>query len=199
MLEPLTPLNQSAYASYFTTSYRKFPTGAFDPENPEVKWAVKAIKENHDFQRLFDSKESKDSFEHLITDNDGGVEYFFGCQLEKVKTSSRLRHLEELNNSNVKAGQQLLNIAVPEIEDVGARQLRLISDVTKAIKDNLKAWEMKVPSELCRYDEIEDCTSLYSFLIRSLIAVDSNDLESIPLNFALTNRESKHAYIVGQW
>ena len=199
MLEPLTPLNQSAYASYFTTSYRKFPTGAFESENADVKWAIKSIKENHDFQKLFESKESKDSFEHLIADEDGGVEYFFGCQLEKVKTSSRLRHLEELNNSNVKAGQQLLNIAVPEIEDVGARQLRLISDVSRAIKDNLKAWEMKAPSELCRYNEIEDCTSIYSFLIRSLIAVESEELEPIPLNFALTNREFKHAYIVRQW
>jgi hypothetical protein len=199
MLDLLTPLNRPANASYFTTSYRKFPAGMFDSNNEEVKWAVQAIKDNPDFQRIFNSSESKESFNHLISDEDGGVEYFLASQLEKVKMSSRLIHLEALNNSNIKDGQELLNIALPQIEDVGARQLKLISDVTRAINDNLKAWEKKIPSELSRYSEIEDCTSLYSYLIRSLIAVESNDLEDIPLNFALTNREFKHNYVMSQW
>jgi len=199
MLEPLTPLNQSAYASYFTTSYRKFASGEFNPNEEEVKWAVNSIKQNNDFQRIFESKESRDSFDHLVTDEDGGVGYFFSCQLEKVKTSNRLRHLEELNNSNVIAGQQLLNTALPQVEDIGARQLKLISDVTRSINDNLKAWEKKIPTELSRYKEIEDCTSLYSYFIRSLIAVEADDLKPIPLNFAQANIEFKHEFIVHQW
>ncbi len=200
MLEPLTPLNRPANASYFTTTYTAFKAaGQIDLNDEERRFAVDVIKRDADFNRVFRSAESQGSIDHLISDQDGGVAYFFERQLEKLRASSRLSHLARLAESDVAAGQQLLNLAVPAAEDAGAQQLRVIAEVGRVIEANLVRWEKSLPGELKQFDQIEDATSLYSFWLRSLLTVDSEDLEPLPLDFAQLNGESKFAYITRQW
>lgn len=200
MLEPLTPLNRPANATYFTTTYTAFKAaGQIDLSDKDKGFAVDIIKGDADFKRVFRSLESKASLDHLIEDKDGGVGYFFECQLTKLRSSKRLSHLAHLAESDVAAGQQLLNIAVPAAEDAGAQQLRVIAEVGRVIEANLSRWEKSVPLELNQFEQIEDATSLYSFWLRSLLTVDPEDLEPLPLDFAQLNGASKFAYITRQW
>ncbi|MEY4403424.1 MAG: hypothetical protein RIR91_1459, partial [Verrucomicrobiota bacterium] len=200
MLDPLTPLNRPANASYFTTTYTAFKAaGQIDLNDEERRFAVDVIKRDADFNRVFRSAESQGSIDHLISDRDGGVAYFFERQLEKLRASNRLSHLARLAESDVAAGQQLLNLAVPAAEDAGAQQQRVIAEVGRVIEANLALWANSLPRELKQFEQIEDCTSLYSFWLRSLLAVEPEDLEPLPLDFAQLNRESKCAYISRQW
>ncbi len=200
MLEPLTPLDRPANATYFTTTYPLFKAAGQMPLTDEERQrAVGIIKRDADFKRVFRSAESQGSFDHLVADADGGVGYFFERQLEKLRSSSRLGHLARLAERDVVAGQQLLNLAVPAVEDAGAQQLRVIAEVGRTIEANLALWSETLPRELKQFEQIEDCTSLYSFWIRSLLAVEPDDLEPIPLDFAQLNRESKFAYVARQW
>jgi hypothetical protein len=200
MLEPLTPLNRPANASYFTTTYTAFKAaGQIDLNDEERRFAIDVIKRDADFNRVFRSAESQASLDHLVADKDGGVSFFFESQLAKLRASQRLNHLARLAESDVVAGQQLLNIAVPAAEDAGAQQQRVIAEVGRVIEANLALWENTLPRELKQFEQIEDATSLYSFWLRSLLAVDPEDLEPLPLAFAQLNRESKFAYISRQW
>jgi hypothetical protein len=200
MLHPLTPLNRPANATYFTTTYPAFKAaGQIDLTDKEKRFAVDVIKADADFNRVFRSVESKASLDHLIDDKDGGVGYFFECQLAKLRASQRLSHLARLAESDIVAGQQLLNLAVPAAEDAGAQQERVIAEVGRVIEANLARWEKAVPRELNQFEQIEDATSLYSFWLRSLLTVDPEDLESLPLDYAQLNGASKFAYITRQW
>jgi len=200
MLEPLTPLNRPANASYFTTTYTAFKAaGKIDLTTEDRNFAVDIIKRDADFKRIFRSAESQASLDHLVADDDGGVSYFFERQVEKVRTSNRLSHLRRLEQKQVAAGQQLLNQAVPAVEDVGAQQMRVIAEMAKVINANLSLWENSLPRELKQFEQIEDCTSLYSYWIRSLIAVESEDLEPLPLDYFQLPKEFKLAYISRQW
>ncbi len=200
MLDPLTPLNRPANATYFTTTYPAFKAaGQIDLTDKEKRFAVDVIKADADFNRVFRSVESKASLDHLIEDKDGGVGYFFECQLAKLRASQRLSHLARIAESDILAGQQLLNLAVPAAEDAGAQQERVIAEVGRVIEANLVRWEKSLPGELKQFDQIEDATSLYSFWLRSLLTVDPEDLEPLPLDFAQLNGESKFAYITRQW
>ena len=200
MLEPLTPLDRPANATYFTTTYTMFKAAGQIPLNDEERQrAVDIIKRDADFNRVFRSAESQASFDHLVADADGGVSYFFERQLEKLRGSRRLSHLAKLAENDVVAGQQLLNLAVPAVEDAGAQQLRVIAEVGRTIEANLNLWAVSLPRELKQFEQIEDCTSLYSFWIRSLLAVEPDELEPIPLDYAQLNRESKFAYVSRQW
>jgi len=135
----------------------------------------------------------------LVSDPDGGVSYFFERQLEKLRASSRLGHLARLAERDVLAGQQLLNLAVPAVEDASAQQLRVIAEVGRTIEANLALWAVSLPRELKQFEQIEDCTSLYSYWIRSLLAVEPDELEPLPLDYAQLNRESKFTYVTRQW
>ena len=200
MLEPLTPLDRPANAAYFTTTYTAFKAdGEIRLNDEERKRAVGIIKRDADFNRVFRSAESQASFDHLVADADGGVGYFFERQLEKLRASSRLSHLAKLAERDVIAGQQLLNLAVPAAEDAGAQQLRIIAEVARTIEANLSLWAVSLPRELKQFDQIEDCTSLYSYWIRCLQGVEPDELEPIPLDYAQLNRESKYAYVSRQW
>lgn len=200
MLEPLTPLDRPANATYFTTTYTMFKAAGQMPLNDEErKRAVDIIKRDADFNRVFRSAESQASFDHLVADPDGGVSYFFERQLEKLRSSSRLGHLARLAEGDVLAGQQLINLAVPAVEDAGAQQLRVIAEVGRTIEANLSLWAVSLPRELKQFEQIEDCTSLYSYWIRSLLAVEPDELEPLPLDYAQLNRESKFAYVTRQW
>ena len=200
MLEPLTPLDRPANATYFTTTYTSFKAaGEIRLDADERKVAVDIVKRDADFNRVFRSPESQASFDHLVADPDGGVGYFFERQLEKLRASSRMGHLASLAERDVVAGQQLLNLAIPAVEDAGAQQLRVIAEVGKTIEVNLSLWAITLPRELKQFDQIEDCTSLYSFWIRSLLAVEPDELEPLPLDYAQLNRESKFAYVTRQW
>ena len=200
MLEPLTPLDRPANASYFTTTYTSFKAaGEIRLDAAERKLAVDIVKRDADFNRVFRSPESQGSFEHLVADPDGGVGYFFERQLEKLRASSRLSHLSRLADRDVIAGQQLLNLAIPAVEDAGAQQLRVIAEVGRTIEANLSLWAISLPRELKQFEQIEDCTSLYSFWIRSLMAVEPDELEPLPLDYAQLNQESKFAYVARQW
>ena len=161
--------------------------------------AVDIVKRDADFNRVFRSPESQGSFERLVADPDGGVGYFFDRQLEKLRSSNRLSHLARLAERDVVAGQQLLNLAIPAVEDAGAQQLRVIAEVGRTVEVNLNLWAVSLPRELKQFEQIEDCTSLYSFWIRSLMAVDPDELEPLPLDYAQLNRESKISYVARQW
>jgi hypothetical protein len=200
MLEPLTPFDRPANASYFTTTYTSFKAaGEIRLDDAERKFAVDIIKQDADFQRVFRSAESKASFDHLVTDPDGGVSFFFERQLAKLQASERLRHLAALAERDTRTGMDLLRIAIPEVEDAGAQQKRTLAEVARAVEANLRLWETSLPRELKQFDQIEDATSLYSYWIRSLLAVEPEELEPLPLDFAQQNRESKFGYVSRQW
>jgi hypothetical protein len=200
MLEPLTPFDRPANASYFMTTYTSFKAaGEIRLDEAERKCAVDIIKQDADFQRVFRSAESQASFDRLIADPDGGVSYFFECQLAKIRASDRMRHLAGLAERDVRTGLDLLKIAVPEVEDAGAQQKRTLAEVARAVEANLRLWETSLPRELKQFDQIEDATSLYSYWIRSLLAVEPEELEPLPLDFAQQNRESKFGYVSRQW
>lgn len=200
MLEPLTPLDRPANATYFTTTYTAFKaSGEIRLNEEERKRAVGIVKRDADFNRVFRSAESQGSFDHLVSDSDGGVGFFFERQLEKLRASNRLSHLARLAERDVVAGQQLLNIAIPAIEDASAQQLRVIAEVGRTIEANLALWAVTLPRELKQFEQIEDCTSLYSFWIRSLLAVEPDELEPLPLDYAQLNREFKFGYVARQW
>ena len=200
MLEPLAPFDRPANATYFATSYVDFKAAGEIKLSSSEREAVAAdIRANSDFQRVFGSEESRTSFERLLSDKDGGVGYFLCRQLEKVRSSRKSEWLERLKKRDVERGLQLIEQAVPEVEDVGSRQKRMIADVEKIILANLRQWEVSVPPELRVFAQVEDATSLYSFWIRSLQSVEPDDLDPIPLDYAQMSKETRVGYVTRQW
>lgn len=200
MLGRLKPLTIPGNSELFTTTYKDFTLtgGAIQGSPQSIASAAEFIRSDASFQRAFASEESKQSFEHMLADADGGVGYFLEQQLAAINGSKRRAKLSEIDAADRKLLVELLEEALPSGDDIGAMQRRILKRVLDAIRRNLRDWSERVPRERTLF-VVEDATSLYGFWIRQLTFVREDDLEKLPLNYAKLSLQQRRDYVDGIW
>ena len=199
MLGKLSPLTIPGNATLFSTTYKDFATkGAFQGSAQAVAQAANFIRADASFQRAFSSEESRQSFERMLADADGGVGYFLEQQLAAINGSKRRAKLSQIDSTDRQGLVELLEEALPTGDDVGALQKRVLKRVLDTIRRNLRDWAERVPRERTMFD-VEDATSLYGFWIRQLTYVKEEDLEKLPQNYARLTMEQRRSYVEGIW
>ena len=199
MLGKLSPLTIPGNATLFSTTYKDFATkGAFQGSAQAVAQAANFIRADASFQRAFSSEESRQSFERMLADADGGVGYFLDQQLSAINGSKRRAKLSEIDAADRKRLVELLEEALPSGDDIGALQRRVLKRVLDAVRRNLRDWSERVPRERTLF-AVEDATSLYGFWIRQLTYVKEEDLEKLPLNYARLTLQQRRDYVDGIW
>lgn len=199
MLGKLSPLTIPGNATLFSTTYKDFATkGAFQGSAQAVAQAANFIRADASFQRAFSSEESRQSFERMLADADGGVGYFLEQQLAAINGSKRRAKLSQIDSTDRQRLVELLEEALPTGDDVGALQKRVLKRVLDTIRRNLRDWAERVPRERTMFD-VEDATSLYGFWIRQLTYVKEEDLEKLPQNYARLTMEQRRSYVEGIW
>lgn len=200
MLGKLSPLTIPGNAELFSTTYKDFIAtgGAFQGSAQAIAEAADFIRADASFQRAFSSEESRQSFERMLADADGGVGYFLEQQLAAINGSKRRAKLSQIDASDRQRLVELLEEALPSGDDVGALQKRVLKRVLDTIRRNLRDWQERVPRERTMFD-VEDATSLYGFWIRQLTYVKEEDLEKLPQNYARLTMEQRRSYVEGIW
>jgi hypothetical protein len=199
MLNKLSPLTIPGNATLFSTTYKDFAsTGGFQGSAKAVADAAGFIRKDPSFQRSFISEESRQSFESMLSDADGGVGYFLEQQLAAINGSKRRAKLSESDAADRKQLVELLEEALPSGDDVGARERRVLKRVLDAVRRNLRDWAVRVPRERSIF-AVEDATSLYGFWIRQLTFVKEEDLAKVPLNYAKQTLQQRRDYVDSIW
>lgn len=200
MLGKLSPLTIPGNAELFSTTYKDFTAtgGAFQGSARAIAEAAEFIRADASFQRAFSSEESRQSFESMLADADGGVGYFLEQQLAAINGSKRRAKLSQIDAADRQRLVELLEEALPSGDDVGALQKRVLKRVLDTIRRNLRDWAERVPRERTLFD-FEDATSLYGFWIRQLTYVKEDDLEKLPQNYARLTMEQRRSYVEGIW
>ena len=199
MLGKLSPLTIPGNATLFSTTYKDFATkGAFQGSAQAVAQAANFIRADASFQRAFSSEKSRQSFERMLSDADGGVGYFLEQQLAAINGSKRRAKLSQIDSTDRQRLVELLEEALPTGDDVGALQKRVLRRVLDTVRRNLRDWSERVPRERTMFD-VEDATSLYGFWIRQLTYVKEEDLEKLPQNYARLTMEQRRSYVEGIW
>ena len=200
MLGRLKPLTNPGNSELFATTYKDFTAtgGAIQGSPQAITTAAEFIRNDASFQRAFASEESKQSFERMLADADGGVGYFLDQQLSAINGSKRRAKLSEIDAADRKRLVELLEEALPSGDDIGALQRRVLKRVLDAVRRNLRDWSERVPRERTLF-AVEDATSLYGFWIRQLTYVKEEDLEKLPLNYARLTLQQRRDYVDGIW
>ncbi len=200
MLGKLSPLTIPGNAELFSTTYKDFIAtgGALQGTVKAIAEAADFIRADASFQRAFSSEESRQSFDRMLADIDGGVGYFLEQQLAAINGSKRRAKLSQIDASDRQRLVELLEEALPSGDDVGALQKRVLKRVLDTIRRNLRDWQERVPRERTMFD-VEDATSLYGFWIRQLTYVKEEDLEKLPQNYARLTMEQRRSYVEGIW
>jgi hypothetical protein len=200
MLGKLSPLTIPGNAELFSTTYKDFIAtgGAFQGAAQAIAEAADFIRDDASFQRAFSSEESRQSFERMLADADGGVGYFLEQQIAAINGSKRRAKLSQIDSTDRQRLVELLEEALPSGDDVGALQKRVLKRVLDTIRRNLRDWSERVPRERTMFD-VEDATSLYGFWIRQLTFVKEEDLEKLPQNYARLTMEQRRSYVEGIW
>ena len=200
MLGKLAPLTNPGNSALFATTYKGFTAtgGAIQGTKKSIDAAAEFIRSDAAFKRAFSSSESKESFERMLAEDDGGVGYFLEQQLAAINSSRRRAKLSEIDAADRKLLIELLEEALPSGDDIGALQRRVLKRVLDAVRRNLVDWSDRVPRERTLFD-VEDATSLYGFWIRQLTFVKEEDLERIPANYAKLSLQQRKEYVEGIW
>jgi hypothetical protein len=200
MLGKLSPLTIPGNSELFSTTYKDFIAtgGAFQGTAQAIAEAADFIRADASFQRAFSSEESRQSFERMLADADGGVGYFLEQQIAAINTSKRRGKLSLIESADRQRLVELLEEALPSGDDVGALQKRVLKRVLDTVRRNLRDWAERVPRERTMFD-VEDATSLYGFWIRQLTYVKEEDLEKLPQNYARLTMEQRRNYVEGIW
>lgn len=196
MLMPLAPLDKPENTIFFATTYKEFVDGgAILIKENELATAVDKVRSDKAFKEKFVSKVSRESLDHMVADEDGGVSYFFGAQSGLIQSSGRRACLQQLREECARGAVKLVESALPSGGDMSAKQREIVQSVIKGVEARLAEWSSTLPVGVAQFPEIEDATSVMSYWIRCLSSVDPTDLDSVPLGYAELNREAKDAYL----
>ena len=200
MLGKLKPLTIHGNSEVFATTYKDFTHvgGAIQGDPASIRQAADFIKDDASFRRTFASETSRQSFDRMLEDADGGVGFFLQQQLAAVNSSRRRSKLSEIDAADRARLGELIEEAIPSGDDVGAMQRRVLKQASDAIRTNLQDWAERVPRERTLF-ETEDATSLYSFWIRQLTYVQEEDLQPLPLSYAKMTSEMRKNYVEAIW
>ncbi|HQC52660.1 MAG TPA: hypothetical protein PLE92_05960, partial [Lentisphaeria bacterium] len=186
--DALDPLPQKALT--FATTYKIFPDGSFifpnsaqgralSPEQ-ERELLAKArdnIMADKDFQKQFNTPESRRSFEEMVAAPDGGCHYLFQ-QLAKRLDPARRQALErQLQQQSWQLLQELLETALPtpsKDADRRAIALRKIHDATQA------ACHRQEPFDYPGADAFNDPSGWIACLIRRLQDINPEAIDTPP-------------------
>lgn len=194
----LRPLTLPGNSVLFSTTYKGFRDGAIEGTPQAIATAADFIRQDAAFQRAFASEESRQSFERMLADADGGVGYFLEQQLAAINSSKRRAKLSESDAADRSLLVELLNEALPSGDDVGAQQRRVLKRVLDAVRRNLQNWSERVPRDRTMF-VVEDATSLYGFWIRQLTYVQEEDLAKVPQNYAKLTLQQRRDYVESIW
>ncbi len=200
MLGKLRPLTLPGNSLLFSTTYKDFTAtgGAIQGTPQAIATAADFIRQDASFQRAFASEESRQSFERMLADADGGVGYFLEQQLSAINSSKRRAKLSEADAADRSLLVELLEEALPSGDDVGAQQRRVLKRVLDAVRRNLQDWSERVPRDRTLF-VVEDATSLYGFWIRQLTYVKEEDLAKVPQNYAKLTLQQRRDYVESIW
>lgn len=171
MLEKLTPISHPAVVSHtLATNYPQFKTAKIDGTPEAVQDAGRKIEEDPAFCRQFHSPASRSSF-HAMLEN-GGTDYLF-CQLRhQANDSERQQLLEDRRSKSSRILCELLGEAMPS--DAGSTAQR---------QKDLEEWKRSIEIALANCGDEDSVTEL-SVRLRSLLNVDDEILDPVPLNLA---------------
>ena len=200
MLGKLRPLTLPGNSVLFATTYKDFTAtgGAIQGTPQAIATAADFIRQDASFQRAFASEESRQSFERMLADADGGVGYFLEQQLSAINSSKRRAKLSQADAADRSLLVELLEEALPSGDDVGAQQRRVLKRVLDAVRRNLQDWAERVPRDRTLF-VVEDATSLYGFWIRQLTYVKEEDLAKVPQNYAKLTLQQRRDYVESIW
>jgi hypothetical protein len=200
MLGKLAPLTVANNSQLFATTYKHFTTsgGNLTGTPEEIAKAAEFITKDSAFRAAFRNDIAKDSFKALITEEDGGVEFFLEQQVTAINSSARRARLSAIDSADRLRLRDLLEEALPSGDDEGAAQTRVIRKFL-AYLDRNRA-EFEDPSLIkYRYEQQETADSLYSYWIRVMSYVDEADIEPVPTKFAEKKMEFRRDYVARQW
>lgn len=200
MLQPLAPLDRKGVATFFATTYKSFlAAGKINIDGAKLESTASKIRKDASFRELFASPLSQGAFEAMLREEDGGVGYFFEQQIALLGQSSRRASLLVLQHKALKDIQDRVRQAIPDGESPTLAQKRIIGAVKDTVTNKLQSWKSSMPSSLLEFPDVEDATSVYAYWIRTMIGVESDDLEPVPLGFHGLNLQAKEQYPSNQW
>jgi len=200
MLQPLAPLDRKGVASFFSTTYKSFlAAGKINIAGAKLETTAAKIRDDASFRELFSTPRSKGAFEAMLREDDGGVGYFFEQQIALLRESSRRSSLLALQDKAQKDVRDRVRQAIPDGESPEVAQKRVIAALKDTVTSKLQTWKSSMPSSLLEFPDVEDATSVYAYWIRTMIGVESDDLEPVPLGFHGLNLQAKDQYLSNQW
>ncbi|MDD4098131.1 MAG: hypothetical protein PHC30_05120, partial [Lentisphaeria bacterium] len=188
MLDTLDPLPQKAMT--FATTYKIFPDGSFvfpsraqggalspAQERELLAKTCENIMADKEFQKQFNTPESRRSFQQMVEADDGGCHYLFQ-QLARHINPDRRRTLEQ--NLRQQAAQQLrelLEIALPTPANDAERRAAALRNIITA---TMAACSRQTPFAGREAETFSDPCGWVAGLIRQLQNLDPETLETPP-------------------
>jgi hypothetical protein len=196
----LLPLSSPNNSRFFATTYKhlKVSTDAFFAHGQaEVDRAAEFIRNDASFRRAFHDEVSRESFEKMIAEDDGGVDFFLEQQIAAVKSSRRQALLAVLAAKDLADLRALVEPALPSGDNDGVAQVRLMRKVYDCLIRRKDEGGNALAEQ--KFPELESADSQYAYLIRLLSYVDERELHPVPESFSQQKAEIREKYVTEQW
>ena len=200
MLGKLAPLTLANNSQLFATTYKHFDSddSAIRGTPEEIAKATEFITKDAAFRAAFRNDIAKDSFKALISEEDGGVEFFLEQQIGAINSSARRARLSAIDSADRLHLRDLLEEALPSGDDEGAAQTRVIRKFLAHLERNRGGFEDPISIKY-KYEQQETADSLYSYWVRVMTFVDEADIEPVPTKFAEKKMDFRREYVARQW
>ncbi len=200
MLGQLAPLTLPGNSRLFATTYNQFEVsgGKILGTAEEIAHRADIIRKDAAFRQAFRDEVSRESFDQMIAEEDGGVEFFLEQQVAAVNSSPRRAKLSSLDSRDRVRLLELIEEAVPSGSNEGAEQARVI----RKVAEHLASGRSTIPDANrpdLRFRELESADSLFAYWIRLLSFVDEAELDPVPKSFSQHNPEFRRNYVNNQW
>lgn len=200
MLGQLAPLTAPGNARLFATTYKHFVVsgGNLIGTEAQIAQAADVIRKDAAFRQAFRDEVSRESFDKMILEEDGGVEFFLEQQVAAVNSSTRRARLSTLDSKDRVRLLELIEEAVPSGSNEGAEQSRIIRKVAEQLVSGRPSLQ-EADRKVVRFAELESPDSLFAYWIRLISFVDEAELDPVPRSFSQHNLEVRQNYVKDQW
>ena len=176
MVRSLGALADPRFATTFATTYQQFDEGSFNLDPAALERVQKAIKQDKSFQRQFESDTSIQSFEAMLTNNDGGTGFLFDTLAEQCDPDRKSALLQKRTDDCRRTLQDLVREALPPEDEGEKRRAKDFNQLLRAVADYIT----KPPPGESGWR----AAARASYELRTLLAVEPEILDPLPTQSA---------------
>jgi hypothetical protein len=185
-LEQLGIVSDPKLATLLTTNYPQWQEGMIlgpdkkPPDPSMLQKARKDIQEDRDFKKWLENETSQKSFEAMLKDS-SGTDYLFEVAAGQLDRATKSALLVKLAEDNMCRFRALLEDALPDAMDERTRRNKLLEEVRRSLDDALNRHD-RAAATPNKMQGPMDISAACSLAIRSLMYVDRDKLDPVPLH-----------------